>query len=210
MTRMTRLALSLCLATMFASQANAATVGFTGTTGAGSLGAFAAGTPVTLTLTYTPVGLGGGLTAVVTAASLNIQGFTPWNSLTGVNTISIVPNGAGNDNLSVSLNFNPAGGLGTTVATLSMTFSGDEDLGLNPDATEANVGAILFTASGGNPASGNFTFIGGGIPGFGIAPLSGAAVVPEPGSMMLLSGLGLVLGRRAWKRRRAVEPATTA
>jgi hypothetical protein len=196
MTRLMKAALAVCLAISLAGRANAAAVSFTGsTTVANSL--FAAATPVTLLLNYTPAV---GLVAAVTSATFTIDGQT-WSTLVGAaNQIAIVPNGALNDDLVIDLDFAPSvpGGFGSVLAHMNLTITGDSDLGPAPDASEANVNAII----DGNPGSGSLFLLGPEVGGLVVTSFSGtAAAVPEPGSIALLSCLGMVVGRRAWKRR---------
>lgn len=198
MLRLMRYVLSIA-AILFVSntQSFAAPVNFIGSTSpANSL--FAAGTPVVLSLDYTPAA---GLVAAVNTATLTIGGQT-WNTLLPGSTLSIVTNGAGNDDLSLGLSFGPSlGGLGTIAAAMNLTIFGTTDLGAAPDASQANVSLL---AAFGNPGSGSLFLLGGpGIPGGGLFTNFGGTAVPEPGSIALLSGLGVVFFRRAWKKRNA-------
>ena len=71
------------------------------------------------------------------------------------------------------------------------------DLGLSSDATQANWDAIYFSSLTQTlPAAGFFL-------ADGAAYTFEGAAVPEPSSIAILSGLGLVFARGAWRRRNA-------
>ena len=199
MLKLLKVAMAVCVVSLFTPAASsAAPVNFVGTVTPGNA-IFAPGTPMSLSLMYTPAV---GLSAVVTSAVLSI-GAQTWSTLVGANTVSITTNGAAADDLSISLNFGPStpGGFGSTAAGFTMTIFGNVDLGAAPDATEANINTI---AAFGNPGSGALGLVGGVPGGFQLVGFSGSAV-PEPGSIVLLSGLGLVFGRGAWKRRKLAK-----
>lgn len=180
--------------------ARSAPVAFIGaTTGGNAL--FAAGTPVSLNLDFTPSATA---TATVTAAMLTI-GPETWSVLdvTG-GTVSIVENGAANDELEVALTFLPSapGGLGSGTAGLTLTILGHKDLGPGAVASFENVNMIAMNPSGGNPGTGSLLLAGGEVPGVVLSTTFSGTAVPEPGTVALLSGLGMVFGAGAWRRRR--------
>jgi len=79
------------------------------------------------------------------------------------------------------------------------------DIGVDPNATDANVRALTQL---GTSVTGTVLNVGGiGADPFGTITLSGSVVAPEPGSIALLSGLGLVVGRRLLKRRAKKQEA---
>lgn len=198
MYRLLKTGLATCLLSSLMATAQAAPVYFAGTVGPGN-SLFAAGTAVFLSLDFTP---SVGAVAPVTAASLTI-GAETWSSLS-LGSVSILDNGAANDDLSIALTWGPSspGGLGTGAAALSLTISGDQDLGPAPDATFFNVNSIAMNPDGGNPGSGSLTLAGAEIPGFALATSFSGTAVPEPGTVALLSCLGMACSAGAWRRRR--------
>ena len=71
------------------------------------------------------------------------------------------------------------------------------DIGLNPNATDSNIAALTKLGVAVSGSVTNLSGFGGNL------VLSGSVVAPEPGTFALLGGLGLVVGRRIWKRRSA-------
>ena len=79
------------------------------------------------------------------------------------------------------------------------------DIGTNPNATDANIAALTKLGTTVSGTVLNISGLGGGV--FGTITLNGSVVAPEPGSIALLSGLGLVVGRRLLKRRAKKQEA---
>jgi len=154
-----------------------------------------------LALTYTANN--GGPTAAITAATLTIGAETFLLKTSGaanapVLTVNAV---AGNDNLSIVAEFQAStpGGYGSTFSLLSpFTVNGTDDIGA---AIASDVNVQTLGAKIGNTFTGQFLPV---LPGQPIA-LSGSVPAPEPGSIALLSGLGLIVGRRMLKRRAAKQ-----
>ena len=202
MLRLLKAAIAVCVvSSLTAATASAAPVNFVGTVSPGNA-LFAAGTAMSLALDFTPAV---GLTALVNTATLTI-GTQSWSTLIGGagDVVSIVTNGVGPDDLAVNLSFGPSapGGFGTITAALGLTINSGVDLGAAPDASAVNIATL---AAFGNPGGGSLV-LQGGVPGLVFTNFSGTAV-PEPGSIALLSGLGLVFGRGAWRRRKAKQIA---
>ena len=207
MSQIMKAALVVCLATGFAAQANAGYVGFRGTVDAGGA-PLAPPAPVILDLSFTP---GAGAVALITSARLTIGGET-WDTLVGVptdHTLTIIDNGPGvSEDLAVTIGFGPSvpSGFGGVVASFTATIdniSGPQQLEVQDldsiVASEANIHALARNqTTGGGTTSGQLVQFGGGP-----SPIvfSGVAV-PEPGSVALLSGLGLVMAGGIWRRRR--------
>jgi len=77
------------------------------------------------------------------------------------------------------------------------------DVNISPlTATDANIAAL---SKLGNAVSGNFTDLSANSITF-----TGSVIAPEPGSVAILTGLGLVVGRRIWKRRSAKKQNVVA
>lgn len=202
---MKRLFLALSLLA-FAAPSQAAVVTFVGTTtnDTTATGGFASGTSLSLVFEYTPVAMGGGAVAAVTAANLAV-GSETWNVLVGgaSDTTQIVDDAPGDD-LSTTLQFaqSTPGSLGQTLSSLVLLIDSDVDVGVTPDATEANISLLT---SFGTPGSGSLTLFtaGGGAPS--VVTFAGVAT-PEPTSMALLGGLALAgCGRILRRRNKVVE-----
>ena len=196
MSQIMKAALAVCLAFGLAAQADAGTVRFAGTVAPAS-GPFPIGTPIELAAIYTPTA---GLVAPVTSAVLTVGGET-WEVLAaGTNEIEIIPNGPGPDDLAVTLNFAPSdpGGLGPDVSELNLLIFGGDHLG--PGAS-TDGGDLSLIHQLGDPGSGTLSLLDTSPFSLVNVSFSGTAV-PEPGSVALLSGLGLVMAGGIWRRRR--------
>lgn len=124
------------------------------------------------------------------------------NSVDAAGTITITaPN-----QISLSIDFDdPTAAAGQpTTGTLSMTITAP---GANVPAvlSQANVSAIVrpFATYAGALTGVRFQ----GVSGVSRAGFAGTIPVPEPGSISLLAGLGLVCGRRVWRRRQQKQAA---
>jgi len=91
-------------------------------------------------------------------------------------------------------------GLGSGALLNSFSVASTVNLGVNPNATNANVQAL---ARLGASVTGNIFDTGTFGTAFTNITLTGSVIAPEPSTVALLSGLGLVIGRRVWKRRSA-------
>jgi len=182
-----------------AASSQAGVLGFTGTTTSGSSTPFAS-QAWALAVTYTQ-NLSGA-TAAITAATLTIgtETFT-LNTGFGTPQIAVTPvTGVNNDQMTLQGFFNNStpGGVGNGgFSFLNLTLAGTADI-VGTAASDTNIQAL--GAKIGTPISGTFAF------GTGLsATLNGSVPAPEPGSIALLSGLGLIVGRRMLKRRAAKQ-----
>lgn len=209
MSRSLKFAIVLVLAgSLSTSTASAAPVSFLGTVDGAANSLFAPGTIVTLALDLTP---GAGVTAPISTASLTI-GLETWNVLIGgINDVAtIVPNGPATDNLDIQAFFSPStpGGIGGAgLSLLQLTIFGVDDLGAAPTASAGNIGLL---AKNNNVATGSLVLAGLGVPGGATVVNFSGTAIPEPGSMALLSGLGMVFGFGAWRRRRQATLETAS
>jgi hypothetical protein len=182
-----------------ATSSQAGVLGFTGTTTSGSSAPLNS-KAWSLALTYTE-NLSGSA-AAITAATLTI-GTETFLLNTGFGTPQIVVTpvtGANNDQLGITAFFSNStpGGVGNGgFSFLNLIVNGTADItGLA--ASDANIQAL--GAKIATPVTGGFAF------GTGLnATLNGSVPAPEPGSIALLSGLGLIVGRRMLKRRAAKQ-----
>lgn len=159
--------------------------------------------PWALALTYTANN--GGPVATITAATLTIGAETFLLKTVGAAnapaiTVTSVA-GANNDQLGIVAEFEAStpGNFGQTFTLLSpFTVFGTDDVGaaIASDANIQTLGAKI-----GNTFMGQFMPFPPGQAFF----LSGSVPAPEPGSIALLSGLGLIVGRRMLKRRAAKQ-----
>lgn len=154
-----------------------------------------------LALTYTANN--GGPTAAITAATLTIGAETFVLKTVGAANAPVVTVNSvvGVDNLSIVAEFQAStpGGYGATFSLLSpFTVNGTDDVGA---AIASDVNVQTLGAKIGNGFSGQFLPV---LPGQPVL-FSGTVPAPEPGSIALLSGLGLIVGRRMLKRRAAKQ-----
>lgn len=166
----------------------------------------------TLLLTYTPNNSG---PATVTAASLFFysndatdhknEAFSliAASNVAQGNVIEVQQNaGSNNDGLKIGTEFGPSElGRGAISAYYdNLVITGGSDVS-NTNGTVANIQQL---AAIGNSVSGTFRLSPrpSGTSSLQVN-LTGFAAVPEPSTVALLSGVGLVIGRRVWKRRSA-------
>jgi len=167
----------------------------------------------TLLLTYTPNNSG---PATVTAASLFFYSNDATNHKNETFSLIAASNvaqgnvievqqktGANNDALQIGTEFGASElGRGATFAYYdNLVVTGTSDVS-STNGTAANIQQL---AALGNSLSGTFRLSPRPSTGSGSLQvnLTGFAAVPEPSTVALLSGLGLVIGRRVWKRRSA-------
>ena len=117
---------------------------------------------------------------------------------------------SGNKDLKVTVNYfnlNPTTGE-PALGTLDITFTKLTALA-SGSITAANVNQIFvpLTTYQGNIYNG---VIQGSPNLLGSANLAGSIAVPEPGSIGLLAGLGMVAGRRVWRRRQQKKAESVA
>ncbi len=166
----------------------------------------------TLLLTYTPNSSG---PATLTAASLFFysnnatdhknEAFSliAASNVSQGNVIEVQQNsGSNNDGLKIGTEFGPSElGRGANSAYYdNLVITGTSDVS-NTNGTVANIQQL---AALGNSVSGTFR-LDPRPSGSGTLQvnLTGFVAVPEPSTVALLSGVGLVIGRRVWKRRSA-------
>ncbi|MFM7058607.1 MAG: PEP-CTERM sorting domain-containing protein [Planctomycetota bacterium] len=218
MIKLLKVALAACVAVVAAAgPANAAQVYLSGTA---KEDVSSVTSSWTLLVNYTPTTLPA-ITAPITSADFRInRGGTiyQWNVLkpSSQNRIRIAGAQTAYD---LSLRFQgpanaPAGSTtGQFQADVNLTVGGGTTL-LNQEASEANIALLTSTSTvlqGKFLVDTEFPFSTDGVLTLDGTP---ASAIPEPGSMVLLSGLGLVAGRRVMARRRQqkanVEPETAA
>lgn len=163
--------------------------------------------PWTLLVTYTPNADGSlNSSAAITAADFKINRngtIYQWNSLKSSSQNEVVV-AFFKTAYDIGLRFNPSVGsnTGTNQADVDLTIGGADAVAVR-EATQANIDALTASStvtSGKLLLDGNispFVLKSGRVYLYG-PPLA----VPEPASVMLLSGLGLVAGRRVLARRR--------
>jgi len=189
-----------------ASSSNAGVLGFSGTTGTHTTPAFS-NVAWTMALTYTANA--GGPVAAITAGSLTIGGEIFALDLTPLapNTLTVASvTGLKNDTLAINAYFEAStpGGFGTAVALLSpFTVTGTDIVGaaVATDTNIQNLGATI-----GNTFTGQFLAVLPGVP----VTLNGSVPAPEPGSIAVLCGLGLIVGRRVLKSRSSKKQEVAA
>ena len=179
------------------SQVQAGVLGFGGVTSSGD----SAYNNLSWSLLLTYTANNSGATANITAATLTL-GVNSYLLNTAGNPDSLTVNsvaGVNNDTITFGMDFLGSGGVGTAAFILSgLTLNGKTDV--PAIASDAN---ILALAAPLNTLTGGLVVLFPG-PSTGAISLSGSIPVPEPGSIAILSGLAIVVGRRYLKRRRAV------
>ena len=190
-----------------AGSSQAGVLTFGGTTGTNATTAFS-NVAWTMALTYTANA--GGPVAALTAGSLKIGGETFALLTAGPpapNTLTVaVVAGTNNDTLAVNAYFQAStpGGFGGIVALLTpFTVTGTDIVG-SALATEANIQNLGATV--GNTFTGSFLPVLPSVP----VILSGTVPAPEPGSIAVLCGLGLIVGRRVLKSRSSKKQEVAA
>ena len=189
--------LAIAVAVAVSSPAQGAVVAFSGTISGALGGPFAVGQSVFLAANFTA---GAGV-AAITSGSMIVNGQL-WSTVAAGGTVTIGNNGT---NDFVRVQWTPGAAFsdlstpgGFASGPLDLTLTSTTNLGLS-GATQSNLDTI-YAASNSLPGSVLGVFSAGG----GFYSFTGAAV-PEPGSIALLSGLGLVFGRRVMKRRKLAK-----
>jgi hypothetical protein len=214
-----RAAITACVAAIAVTgSASAAQIYLTGITEEGELSTIPH-SPWSLLIEYTPAIAGiSDIDAVIDSADFRInRGGTlyQWNSLesSSQNRIRVA---FYKTSYTIGLRFNPAvlpsgTTTGLSQADVDLTIGGGNALAVR-EATEANINALTASST---VTSGDFLLDDAApfVLASGTVKLYGPPLaVPEPTSVMLLSGLGLVAGRRVMARRRqkAAEKAEAA
>jgi hypothetical protein len=161
-----------------------------------------------MALTYTANA--GGPVAALTAGSLKIGGetfalLTAGPPVPNTLTVAVVA-GTNNDTLAVNAYFQAStpGGFGSIVAVLApFTVTGSDIVG-SALATEVNIQNLGTTVD--NTFTGSFLPV---LPSVPVA-LNGTVPAPEPGSVAVLCGLGLIVGRRVLKSRSSKKQEVAA
>jgi len=204
---MKRMLLILAVVMGLTASVSAEQIYFRGT--AASANALFSGRLWTMLLTYTPNASGPATFAAATlffysnnATNYRNESFNLIAATTEglTNTITVVQNaGVNNDSLSISSELGPSDlGRGSTAAFINgFTVTGTTDVG-NTNGTAANMKAL---GEIGNSVAGTLTLLPRLSGVSSVIIFTGLVAVPKPGSIALLSGLGLVVGRRLLKRR---------
>jgi len=184
---------------LFASESNAGVLKFAGTTS--SAQSAADGLAWSMDVVFTPAS---GAIANISSAVLTIGTETfllNTNVLSNPDTVTVTSvGGPNNDTATLAMHFlgSSPSSVGSTVAILtSLVVNGKVDV--PAVASDANIAAL---AALGNLVTGGSLVVAPGFGGTGsnLITLNGSIPVPEPSSVILLTGLGLVVGRRFLRR----------
>lgn len=183
--------------------ANAGTIWFAGTVGGGAGGNWF------MKVQYTPNGSAAAATTL--SGTLELSGNTlnfdtvSVGGGTPVSPVLTISEGNPADQVSIVAGLTGTGGKSGILNSFYSPSTGF-DIGTNPNATDANIQALTKVGTTVNGTVLNISGLGGAGP-FNTITLTGSVVAPEPGSIALLSGLGLVVGRRLLKRRAKKQEA---
>lgn len=191
-------ALVLLGAVLQSAHCGAAVVNVTGTVqpGSGMHGGAGPGSAFDFTVVFNAVGEGG-MVGAITAVSFVVAGQT--YGVLGTGTASISDNGAAGDLLNFNVNLNPSNPGGFAGGNLSLSlFSTPLDNTIVSDTmlTVANIDAFTNNAN-----DGNFLWVPGGGPIL-FGGVTGASVVPEPSSVIMVAGIGMFFAGGAIRRRK--------
>jgi len=187
-------ALMACLG-LFSQQAQAGVLRFGGTTSSGDAAYNGLGWVLSLTYTANNAGPSANITAAVLTIGNSNYLLNTGGTFSDTLTVTQV-SGANNDTIVFAMDFVGTPSFGSAAFILSaLTLNGKTDV--SAIASDANIAAL---------AAINNTLTGGSLvvvpgPNTALITLNGAIPAPEPGSVALLSGLAIVVGRRLLKRR---------
>jgi hypothetical protein len=154
------------------------------------------GKTFSLNATYTPSVTS---TAVLNAVTL-VVGNQTWSALLGGSNPAItIANAKNAFTIAAQFSGSTPSNVGDIFASLSLNVNGNTVAA--QQATEANINAIFDSRTS---ALGTLTIVSSGASPFGgnVLNLEGnLSSVPEPGSLLVLGGLGLFVGRRMMVRR---------
>jgi len=179
----------------FAQQAQAGVLRFGGTTSSGDAAYNGLGWVLSLTYTANNAGPSANITAAVLTIGNSNYLLNTGGTFSDTLTVTQV-SGANNDTIVFAMDFVGTPSFGSAAFILSaLTLNGKTDV--SAIASDANIAAL---------AAINNTLTGGSLvvvpgPNTALITLNGAIPAPEPGSVALLSGLAIVVGRRLLKRR---------
>jgi len=182
--------------------ANAGTIWFAGTVTGGAGGNWF------MKVQYTPNGSGS--TATALSGTLELSGNTLNFDTVAVgggpatSPVLTIEEGSPSDRVSILAGLTGTGGKSGILSSFYSPATGI-DIGVNPNATDANIAALTKLGTTVSGTVLNISGLGGGF--LSNITLNGSVVAPEPGSIALLSGLGLVVGRRLLKRRAKKQEA---
>lgn len=182
--------------------ANAGTIWFAGTVTGGAGGNWF------MKVQYTPNGSGSAATAL--SGTLELSGNTLNFDTVAVGVgpatspVLTIEEGSPSDRVSILAGLTGTGGKSGILSSFYSPATGI-DIGVNPNATDANIAALTNLGTTVSGTVLNISGLGGGF--LSNITLNGSVVAPEPGSIALLSGLGLVVGRRLLKRRAKKQEA---
>lgn len=185
-----------------AQAANAGTIWFAGTVTGGAGGNWL------MKVQYTPNNSGSAATAL--SGTLELSGNTLNFDTVAVgggpatSPVLTIEEGSPSDRVSILAGLTGTGGKSGILSSFYSPTTGI-DIGVNPNATDANIAALTNLGTTVSGTVLNISGLGGGF--LSNITLNGSVVAPEPGSIALLSGLGLVVGRRLLKRRAKKQEA---